>query len=127
MQDASNGSKKKPGAASATKDDAALDGSLGYVSVTEIRNLFTERIRDLDTRIWPRDRTPYRDEIIDFYVTTMIDLMQKAQRNYEQFCRRNPIMTRQATTKPAATQEDAAQQQKAFDERKARLEKWQKT
>lgn len=118
MKSASPSSKSKPVSA---KDDAEINGSLGYVSCSEIRNLFTERIRQLDTEIWPRNRTPYRDEILDFYVTTMIDLMQKAQRNYEQFCRRQVIPSR-----PSAAV-DTTQSQKAYEERLQRLEKYQKT
>ncbi len=117
-------SKKK--SESLARDPAELDSSMGYVSVTELRNVFTHRIRDLDTVIWPREgRMPYRDEMMDFYITTMVELMQKAQRNYEQFCKRSAPMT----TRPAAPRDPAFEgavdaARASLDARKAKIEKW---
>ncbi len=120
MADESRTSKKKP--ATAAPDDADVNGALGYISITELRNVFTHRIRQLDGEIWPRvGRTPMRDELLDFYITTMIDLMQKAQRNYEQFCKRlAPPVARQSPQAPAPSMDE----QKQIDARKARMQQW---
>lgn len=107
MSNGSSGSKS--GKMPSTRDPTELDTSLGYVSVHEIRNLVTHRMRQLDTELWPRSgRTPMRDELIDFFATFGIALMQRAQANYEQFCKRNPI----PTSKPIVPQRDADEQER---------------
>ncbi len=126
MSNGSTPSSKKP-TKTPQRDHGELDGSLGYVSCTEIRNLWTHRIRALDTDIWPKvGRTPYRDEIVDFFVTTMIELMQKAQINYEQFCKRNPTPAARVTSQrpeAAASDADAAAR---YEARKAKLAQYNK-
>ncbi len=116
---------KKKHSAPPRKDPAELDGSLGYVSCTEIRNLWTHRIRALDSEIWPRNgRTPYRDEIVDFFVTAMIELMQKAQANYEAFCRRNPAPATRPAAPRAEAQEKDSEAAARYEARKAKLAKY---
>lgn len=111
----------KPSKQKSTNDiprNALLDGSLGYVGVHDIRNIWTDRIRKLDTEIWPKNRTPYRDEIITFFETIAIELMQKAQFNYEQFCKTRSIP---AAKTPESSPEDY---QRAIDARRSRMEKY---
>lgn len=101
MNNASSGSKNAK--TTPTRDHAEIDQSLGYVSVHEIRNLITYRMRQLDAELWPRvGKTPQREEIIDFFATFGIELMQKAQRNYEQFCKRHPVPTSKPIVSPDA-------------------------
>lgn len=99
--------------------DALIDGSMGYVGVNDIRKIFTDRIRKLDTEIWPLNgRMPMRAELLDFFSTIAVELMQKAQFNYEQFCKQRLI----PTAKPAETSpEDTLRAQEA---RRARMEKY---
>ncbi len=118
MSIASKSSKRK--STSDVPRDALIDQSMGYVGVNDIRNIWTERIRKLDTEIWPLNRTPYRDEILSFFSTIAIEMMQKAQYNYEQFCKARSIPTAKP---PENTPEDT---QRAIEARRARLEKWQK-
>ncbi len=97
---------------------------MGYVSCHEIRNLWTARIRTLDTEIWPRNgRTPMREEMMDFYITTMIELMQRAQANYEQFCKRNPAPPPKG---PQQKQMDDEQEKARFELRRTKMEQWRK-
>ncbi len=107
-----------------SRNNAELDGSLGYVSVHDIRNLWTSRIRALDTELWPRaGRTPQREEMMDFFITTMIELMQRAQSNYEQYCRRNPP----PPPKTAAQNLQVEADEKArYEARRGKMEQYRK-
>lgn len=100
------------------RDATDLDQSRGYVSLTEIRNIRTYRTRLLDSEIWPMGRMPTRSELIEFFVTTFIQLEQRAQTNFEQFVKNNP----QVHQKPKP--EDQEAQKKAYEERRQKLEKW---
>ncbi len=117
MKNDSLPSKKK--SALPSRDAAEVDNSLGYVSVTEIRNIWTARIRKLDTEVWPHGgRMPQRDEMLDFFVTAGIELMQRAQRNYEQFCKRN------LTPGPKPTRQEDPAVKAAAEERIKKLARW---
>jgi hypothetical protein len=113
MSNGSSGSKN--GKTTPARDSADIDQSLGYVSVHEIRSLVTYRMRQLDAELWPRvGKTPQREEIIDFFSTFGVELMQKAQRNYEQFCKRHPTPTQKPIVTPDA---EAAERYRARQEK----------
>lgn len=120
----SDSKNSKPKSASSARDNAELDGSLGYVSCHEIRNLWTERIRALDTEIWPLNgRTPGRHELMEFFATTGIALMQRAQANYEQFCRRNPPPPPKT---PAQNTQADAEEKARYEARRGKMEAYRK-
>lgn len=94
---------------------------LGYVSAREISNVFMERLRQLDVEIFPRSgRTPGRDELIEFFSTLKIELMKRAGRNYDEYCRKNPLTRDPPKANPADELASAA----AYAERKSRLSKY---
>lgn len=92
-------------------------GSLGYVGIEELRNVCTFRMRELDTKVWPLNRSPSRDEIIDFFATTFVEVMSRARANYEQYCHKNmmrPEPMPEKNTAPTMTPE----------ERQKKLDRW---
>lgn len=117
----SNGlTKSRSGSSTGTRDPAEVDGSRGYVSASEIRNVWSFRMRALDVEIWPRNgRTPSRDEILEFFNTIQIELMQRATSNFEQHVKRPPPQ------KPSerGPQEIQAEHD-AHAARRGKLERW---
>jgi len=66
--------------AAPSRDPAELDGSGGYLTVTELQNAWTEYIRRLDKDVWPKaGRTPSRDEIIQLFESFRLRLLSRAQ------------------------------------------------
>ncbi len=96
-----------------------IDDSLGYVSLQEIRNVRRYRVDLLDSEIWPREgRMPGRQEMIDFFITTMVDLESRAKRSYDEFVKKTNYPTsKKATPDPAAQ----AAEQAAYEARRSRL------
>lgn len=77
-----------------------LDQSIGWVSLTEIRNVYIEAIRELDRYLWPKGGTPSRDLIIKHYETTQYRLLERAKSNYADYLRTaagSPLPPREGT------------------------------
>ncbi len=110
-------SKQKP----AARDNQ--DPDRGYVSVQEMQNVFTERLRQLDAEIWPRgERMPSRDEMLEFFSTMKIELFQRAGRNYAEYCKRNPEPRK--PTAPQAQQASDELSRSEYENRKSRLSRF---
>ncbi len=61
------------------RDPAEIDGSLAYVTATELHNAYVEWMRRLDRELWPAGRTPQRDEMIQFFESFRLRLLTRAQ------------------------------------------------
>lgn len=61
-----------------------LDQSRGWVSLTEIRNVYVELLRNLDKYLLPLG-TPGRAEVMKAIETTQYDLTSRAKRNYQEY------------------------------------------
>ncbi len=108
---------------SSKKDNS--DPSIGYVSIQEIQNVMTERLRRLDTELWPaRGRVPDREELIEFFATLKLDLFRRAQSNYVEYCRRVPDPALARSKKPPASPAAPETPSESYEARKARLAKW---
>lgn len=98
-----------------------VDASQGFITLQEVQNLWTERMRKLDTVVWPKDgRQPYRDELIEFFATLKIELFARSKTNYAEYIRRRPDPAL-ARAKTAAAQVVQEAQDTAYSERQARL------
>ncbi len=76
----------------------------------------------LDSEIWPLNgRTPGRHELMEFFATTGIALMQRAQTNYEQFCKRSSP----PPPKLQPTQADADERAR-YEARRGKMEAYRK-
>ena len=72
------------------RHDTRIDQSQGWVSLTEVRNVFVEYIRKLDREVWPQGGRGLRDEVIKHFETTQYELMKRAKRNYIDFTKASP-------------------------------------
>ncbi len=107
------------------RDPGEIDNSAGYVSLSEIQNLWVTKMRQLDKEIWPdRSRMPPRDEVIEFFATLKIELFKRAQSNYVEFCRRIPDPAMARPKKPSIPPPSEASSESEYKERKTRLSKW---
>ncbi len=101
------------------------DPAIGFVSLQEIQNLWTTKMRQLDKEIWPdRGRMPNRDEIVEFFATLKLDLFRRAQGNYVEFCRRVPDPALARSKKPVAAIAPETPPDESYKARKDRLSKW---
>lgn len=113
------------------------DASVGYISLTDLQNVWTTRMRALDQDVWPaKGRMPYRDEVIEFFATLRLDLFARAKKNYVEFCRRVPDpalraadpnmgrVKRARPEPPPPEESEKADSEKAYQERRAKLAKW---
>lgn len=93
--------------------------SLGYVSVPELNSVWMERMRRLDVEIWPRGRSPSRDEILEFFETIKIELFSRAGRNYREYCKVHGNPKPKENPADAKTAEDTSRAR--YEARQARL------
>ena len=78
MRDELQPSKKDP----PPPDPSRIDGSLGFVPATEIRNVWTEANQRLDQLLWPqRGPVPPRDVILEFVQDLQYRLLRRASTN----------------------------------------------
>ena len=109
------------GSKSSKPDPGEADPSLGFVPLQEITNVWTDRMRQLDVELWPKNgRTPGREEMIEFMATLKLELFRRARTNYVEYCRRvpDPALAR-AKTAPKEEPADGA-----HEKRLAKLSKY---
>ncbi len=105
------------------RDPGEIDPSLGFVSLQEITNVWTDRMRQLDAEIWPaHGRTPHRDEMLEFFATLKLELFKRSKTNYTEYCRRvpDPALARAKNASPQKPEPE----DNSYQERKTKLSKW---
>lgn len=91
----------------APPDPARVDGSLGFVPASEIRNVWVEAIRRLDQELWPaKGGPPPRDMIIEFVEDLQFRLLTRASVNLEKVL--GKVAPRPKVDEAAAAASDAA-------------------
>lgn len=98
------------------KDPAAVDGSLGYVSATEIRNAWIEFIKKFDKEIWPQGKLPIRSEVLALLESLQYRLLTRAESNYEKHLK-------PSLSQPKAV-ESSPEERARYEARQSRLAAW---
>lgn len=90
-------------------DPARVDGSLGFVPASEIRNVWVEANSRLDQLLWPmRGPTPPRDVILEFVQDLQFKLLTRASINLEKVIGKAVKTERKKLDEHALTASDAA-------------------
>ncbi len=98
-------SKKSP-----APDPSRLDGSLGFVPASEIRNVWTESNSRLDQEIWPaKGPVPPRDVILEFFQDLQFRLLTRASSNLEKVLGKSAVNVKPKVDEAAIAQSAAAQ------------------
>lgn len=74
--------------------DREQDPYLGWVSITEIRNVFSEAIRALDKHVWPDRTTGSRDHVMKHIETIQYELYKRCKRSYSDFLQSGGVVLR---------------------------------
>lgn len=115
MRDELQPSKKDP----SPPDAGRIDGSLGFVPASEIRNVWIEAIQRLDQVLWPqRGPVPPRDVILEFLQDLQYRLLTRASSNLEKILGKAAV-----NVKPKVDEAAAAISSAAMAAREARLQK----
>src|SRR4051812_30108253 len=100
-------------------DNARVDGSLGFVPATEIRNVWMEAISKLDQPLWPvRGPIPPRDVILEFLQDLQFKLLTRASSNLEKILGKAGVNVR-----PKVDEAEVAPSKSAQAVREARMAK----
>jgi hypothetical protein len=71
-------------------DIESIDGSIGWVSLSEIANVFQEYNRQLDKHVWPEQGRALRGEVLKHFESAKYELMKRAKRNYLDYLKTAP-------------------------------------
>jgi hypothetical protein len=107
------------------------DPTVGYVSVQDIANVFSEQLRKLDLEIAPAGgRIPGRMELLTFVETIKFHLFARAENNLKDFLKRNPLtpgaMVVAADAGAAAADEMPVDSRAEYEARRAKLAQQQR-
>lgn len=101
-------------------DASRIDGSLGFVPASEIRNVWTEAMTKLDVMLWPvKGPPPPRDVIIEFVADLQFRLLTRASTNLQKV-----LGKAAANVAPKVDEAAAASSEAARSARDARMAKY---
>lgn len=81
------------------------DPALGWVSVQEIRNVFSVALRKLDVEIWPDRTTGNRDQILKHFETVQYELYKRCKRSFSDFVAKGGVVLKKGEGLPGAAPE----------------------